>query len=64
VQRVKSGSYKGSPGTKGAQRVSLDCRKVVWSLAQLVQSKGHPRGGISPKGSSIESGTEVAFALV
>ena len=31
---------------------------------QLVQSKGHPRGGISPKRSSIESGTEVAFALV
>jgi len=31
---------------------------------QLVQSKRHPRGGISPKGSSIESGTEVAFALV
>jgi len=31
---------------------------------QLVQSKGHPRGGISPKGSSIKSRTEVAFALV
>ena len=24
----------------------------------------HPRGGISPKRSSIESGTEVAFTLV
>jgi len=24
----------------------------------------HPRGGISPKRSSIESGTELAFALV
>jgi len=31
---------------------------------QLVWSEGHPRGGISPKRSSIESGTEVAFALV
>jgi len=26
--------------------------------------EGHPRGGISPKGSSIKSGTELAFALV
>jgi len=26
--------------------------------------EGHPRGGISPKRSSIKSGTEVAFALV
>jgi len=33
-------------------------------VAQLVRSEGHLRGGISPKGSSIESGTEVAFALV
>jgi len=31
---------------------------------QCLQSKGHPKGGISPKGSSIESRTEVAFALV
>ena len=31
---------------------------------QLVQSEGHPRGGISPKRSSVKSGTEVAFALV
>jgi len=31
---------------------------------QLVWSKGHPRGGISPKRSSVESETEVAFALV
>jgi len=31
---------------------------------QLVRSEGHPRGGISPKRSSIKSGTEVAFALV
>ena len=34
------------------------------SKAQIVQSEGHPRGGISPQGSSVESGTEVAFALV
>jgi len=33
-------------------------------VAQLVRNKGHPRGGISPKRSSIESGTELAFALV
>ena len=26
--------------------------------------EGHPGGGISPKGSSVESGTELAFALV
>ena len=26
--------------------------------------EGHPRCGISPKGSSVESGTELAFALV
>ena len=26
--------------------------------------EGHPRGGISPKRSGVESGTEVAFALV
>ena len=31
---------------------------------QLVQSEGHPRGGISPNRSSVESGIEVAFALV
>jgi len=31
---------------------------------QLVRSEGHPRGGISPKKSSVESGTEVAFALM
>ena len=31
---------------------------------QLVWSKGHPRGGISPKRSSVKSGTEMAFALV
>ena len=31
---------------------------------QLVQSEGHPRGGISPKRSSVKSGIEVAFALV
>jgi len=34
------------------------------SKAQFVRSEGHPRGGISPKGPSDESGTELAFALV
>jgi len=33
-------------------------------LIAACPDEGHPRGGISPKGSSVESGTEVAFALV
>jgi len=37
---------------------------VDWSKVQFVRSEGHPRGGISPQGSSVKSGTEVAFALV
>jgi len=36
---------------------------VDWSSA-VCPDEGHPRGGISPKRSSVESGTEVAFALV
>ena len=67
---VKSGSYGQSPGTRealgvssGFCRVSPDCRKVNQS-STACPDEGHPRGGISPKRSSIKSGTEVAFALV
>jgi len=33
-------------------------------LITACPDEGHPRGGISPKGSSVKSGTELAFALV
>ena len=60
VQRVKSGSYGQSPGTRGALEVSPDCGKVDRSSAAC-PDEGHPRGGISPKRSSVESGTEFGF---
>jgi len=61
---TKSGHWRSTGSKSGFCGVSPDCRKVDWSKAQFVQSEGHPRGGISPKRSSIESGTELAFALV